>query len=55
MEEKRLNPEERRFFKTVYHAAFANPFSTLRKKLDLKIAGLFPSASRRESTDKCIH
>ncbi len=54
MENKKLNPEERRFFKTVYHAAFANPFSTLRKKLDLKIAGLFPSASRRKSTDQCI-
>jgi len=51
---KRLNPEERRFFKTVYHAAFANPFSTLRKRLDLKIAGLFPSVSRRESIDRCI-
>jgi len=51
---KRLNHEERRFFKTVYHAAFSNPFSTLRQRLDLKIAGLFPSASRRKSTDKCI-
>jgi len=51
---KKLDPEERRFFKTVYHAAFANPFSTLRKKLDQKIAGLFPSASRRQSSDKCI-
>ncbi|MCP3901058.1 MAG: sigma-54-dependent Fis family transcriptional regulator, partial [Desulfobacteraceae bacterium] len=54
MTQKKLNPEERRFFKTVYHAAFANPFSMLREKLDLKIAGLFPSASRRESTNKCI-
>jgi DNA-binding NtrC family response regulator len=51
---KKLNPEERRFFKTAYHAAFANPFSMLREKLDLKVAGLFPSVSRRESTDKCI-
>jgi two-component system, NtrC family, response regulator HydG len=51
---KKLNNEERRFFKTVYHAAFANPFSTLRKRLDLKIAGLFPSATSRESTDQCI-
>ncbi len=52
---KKLNHEERRFFKTVYHAAFANPFSTLRRRLDSIIAGIFPSASRRESTDKCIH
>ncbi len=54
MKNKKLSTEERRFFKTVYHAAFANPFSTLRKKLDQKIAGLFPSASRRESIDQCI-
>ncbi|MCD4741811.1 MAG: sigma 54-interacting transcriptional regulator [Desulfobacteraceae bacterium] len=54
MKQKKLNQEERRFFKTVYHAAFASPFSTLREKLDLKIAGLFPSATRRESIDKCI-
>jgi len=51
---KRLGTEERNFFRTVYHAAFANPFSDLREKLDLKIAGLFPSASRRESINKCI-
>ncbi|MCD4721718.1 MAG: sigma 54-interacting transcriptional regulator [Desulfobacula sp.] len=50
-----LNPEERQFFRTVYNAAFANPFSDLRKKLDLKIAGLFPSASGRESIDQCIN
>jgi DNA-binding NtrC family response regulator len=49
-----LNPEENQFFRTVYNAAFANPFSDLREKLDLKIAGLFPSASRRESIDKCM-
>jgi len=51
----KLNPKERYFFKTVYNAAFANPFSDLRVKLDLKIAGLFPSASRRESIDLCIN
>jgi len=50
-----LNPEERQFFRTVYNAAFANPFSDLRKKLDLKIAGLFPCASGRESIDQCIN
>jgi DNA-binding NtrC family response regulator len=54
LDKKKLNPEERKFFKTVYHAAFANPFSILREKLDLIIAGLFPSASRRDSTDRCI-
>ncbi|WP_300455723.1 sigma 54-interacting transcriptional regulator [Desulfobacula sp.] len=50
-----LNSEEYPFFKTVYNAAFANPFSELRETLDLKIAGLFPSASRRESIDQCIN
>ncbi len=54
MKPKRLGTEEREFFRTVYHAAFANPFSDLREKLDLRIAGLFPSASRRESINKCI-
>ena len=49
-----LNSKERHFFRTVYNAAFANPFSDLREKLDIKIAGLFPSASRRESKDLCI-
>lgn len=49
-----LNSEERHFFKTVHDAAFANPFSDLREKLDIKIAGLFPSATRRESKDLCI-
>lgn len=51
---RRLSSEERRFFKTVYHAAFANPFGDLREKLDRTIAGLFPSVSRRESADRCI-
>ena len=54
MKKKRLNPEERAFFRTVYQAAFANPFSDLREKLDVKIAGLFPSVPRRESADRCI-
>jgi DNA-binding NtrC family response regulator len=49
-----LTPEERHFFKTVHDAAFANPFSELRKRLDIKIAGLFPSASRRDATDLCL-
>jgi len=49
----KLAAEERHFFKTVYNAAFANPFSRLRERLDQRIAGLFPSASRRESKDMC--
>jgi len=49
-----LTFEERHFFKTVHNAAFANPFSDLRENLDIKIAGLFPSADRRESKDLCI-
>ncbi|MCP3874291.1 MAG: sigma-54-dependent Fis family transcriptional regulator [Desulfobacteraceae bacterium] len=54
MKKASLNSEEHHFFRTVYNAAFANPFSELREKLDIKIAGLFPSASRRESIDQCI-
>ncbi len=54
MKQKRLGTEEREFFRTVYHAAFANPFSDLREKLDLRIAGLFPSVSRRQSINRCI-
>ncbi|MFH2058238.1 MAG: sigma 54-interacting transcriptional regulator [Pseudomonadota bacterium] len=55
MKKARLSSEEHLFFQTVYNAAFANPFSQLREKLDIKIAGLFPKASRRESIDQCIH
>ncbi len=54
MKQASLNAKERHFFGTVHNAAFANPFSDLREKLDLKIAGLFPSASRRQSIDECI-
>ncbi|WP_457553672.1 sigma-54-dependent transcriptional regulator [Desulfobacula sp.] len=49
-----LTSREQHFFKTVHNAAFANPFSDLREKLDIEIAGLFPSADRRESKDLCI-
>ena len=49
-----LTQTERHFFKTVYNAAFANPFSELRERLDQKIAGLFPSAARRKSKDMCV-
>lgn len=51
---KSFTSEEKHFFKTVYNAAFANPFSNLREKLDLEIAGLFPSATRRKAKDLCI-
>jgi len=54
VEKFNLDQGERQFFKTVYNAAFANPFSELREKLDQKIAGLFPSATRRESKDQCV-
>ncbi len=55
MKKAELNSEEHHFFRTVYNAAFANPFSDLREKLDVKIAGHFPSASRRESKDLSIN
>jgi hypothetical protein len=54
MKNAELTKTERHFFKTVYNAAFANPFSELRERLDQKIAGLFPSAARRESKDMCV-
>lgn len=53
MKKARLTREEHLFFKTVYNAAFANPFSDLREKLDMKIAGYFPSATKKESLDRC--
>jgi DNA-binding NtrC family response regulator len=49
-----LTPEEQNFFRTVHNAAFANPFSDLREKLDIKIAGLIPSATRRQGIDQSI-
>ena len=55
MKKATLSSEEHHFFKTVYDAAFANPFSALRERLDIKIAGLFPSASRRQGIDQCIN
>jgi DNA-binding NtrC family response regulator len=54
MNDLSLDTEERHFFKTVYNAAFANPFSRLRERLDQRIAGLFPSAPRRKAIDMCI-
>ncbi|MBF0301962.1 MAG: sigma 54-interacting transcriptional regulator [Desulfamplus sp.] len=49
MNQKPLTTDERRFFKTVYHASFANPFGELREKLDRKIAGLIGLTSNRKS------
>ncbi len=40
MAERRLNPEQREFFGWVAEAAFANPFSPVRKALDRKISGI---------------
>ncbi len=54
MKKASFTPEEQNFFRTVHNAAFANPFSDLREKLDIKIAGLFPSATRREGIDQSI-
>ena len=42
MKKERLSVEERAFFTMVFHAAFANPFSDLRERLDIKIASNFP-------------
>ncbi|SLM28413.1 Sigma-54 dependent transcriptional regulator [Desulfamplus magnetovallimortis] len=54
LKQSQLQSEEKAFFRTVYHAAFANPFGELRERLDRKIAGLFPEVPRRESSDLCI-
>jgi DNA-binding NtrC family response regulator len=54
MKKERLNSEERDFFRMVYKAAFANPFSELREKLDRKISGQFPGLSESESSDLYI-
>ncbi|MBF0376150.1 MAG: sigma 54-interacting transcriptional regulator [Desulfamplus sp.] len=68
MKKQPLTTDERRFFRTVYHASFANPFGELREKLDKKIAGLVGLTSnrdnltlnkdnlfsRREISDRCI-
>ncbi|PIE61527.1 MAG: Fis family transcriptional regulator [Desulfobacterales bacterium] len=47
----RLSSEERHFFRTVHNAAFANPFSRLRERLDKRIASFFPFISGKESKD----
>ena len=40
MKKRQLNNSQRDFFTTVYEAAFTNPFSEKRTKLDVSIAGL---------------
>jgi DNA-binding NtrC family response regulator len=52
---KRLTAEERDFFGMVHSAGTANPFGSERVALDLKIAGLFPEASRSERIEKTIY
>ncbi len=47
----RLSTEERHFFRTVHNAAFANPFSRLRERLDQRIASFFPFISDQESKE----
>lgn len=54
MKKERLSVEERAFFRMVYHAAFANPFSELRERLDLRIAGHFPGLDRGATADRYI-
>ena len=51
---EKLTVEERSFFRMVYHAAFANPFSELREKLDLKIASHFPGLDKTATGDRYI-
>lgn len=53
--QKRLTAEERDFFEMVYSAGIANPFGRERVALDLKIAGLFPDASRSERIEKTVY
>lgn len=42
MPQARLTDHERQFFNIVFDAAFANPFSRQREKLDRKLAGFSP-------------
>ena len=39
MKTRKLNSSQREFLTTVYEAAFTNPFSSERTKLDASIAG----------------
>lgn len=51
----RLTSEERDFFSLVDQAVYANPFSEMRKELDLKISGLSPATPESEQIEKAIH
>ncbi len=48
----KLTGEERDFFQLVYLAGVANPFGRERVDTELRIAGLFPDATRAERTTK---
>lgn len=51
---KKLNAVQRDFFTKVLHAAFSNPFSEDRLKLDLQISAADSSLDRPEITDRAI-
>ncbi len=53
LKKTKLSAEEQHFFKTIYNISFANPFSSLREKLDNRIAEIFPSTSLPESKARC--
>ncbi|MDY0312884.1 MAG: sigma 54-interacting transcriptional regulator [Desulfobacterales bacterium] len=46
----KLTGAERDFFQLVYEAGAANPFGHEREEIELKIAGLYPDATRAERT-----
>ncbi|MEE4609032.1 MAG: sigma 54-interacting transcriptional regulator [Desulfobacteraceae bacterium] len=46
----KLSGAERDFFHLVYEAGVANPFGHEREEIELKIAGLYPDATRAERT-----
>ena len=46
----KLTAAERDFFHLVYQAGVANPFGREREEIELKIAGLYPDATRAERT-----
>ena len=50
-----LTSPDRRFFTLVHQAVCANPFSQRRHQVDLKIAGLFPTAEDASGLQSAIH
>ena len=46
----KLTGAERDFFHLVYAAGVANPFGHEREEIELKMAGLYPDATRTERT-----